>query len=45
MTTTKKLKIGFFGHSDCTSTAPESYIGQIIKHFDAIIVNKGVNQA
>ena len=45
MTTINKLKIGFFGHSDCSSTAPESYIGQIIKHFDAIIVNKGVNQA
>ena len=45
MTTIKKLKIGFFGHSNCSNSASGSFLDYVVKHFDAIIVNKGVGQA
>jgi hypothetical protein len=45
MTTIKKLKIGFFGHSACTNSAPGSFLDYVVKHFDGIMVNKGVGQA
>ena len=45
MTEVKKLNIGFFGHSACTNSAPGSFIDYVVKHFDGIMVNKGVGQA
>jgi hypothetical protein len=45
MTTIKKLKIGFFGHSTCSNSKPGTFIHQVMKHFDAILVNTGLGQA
>lgn len=38
------LKLGFYGHSICSSDAPDTYINAIKNHFNAQIVNKGTGR-
>lgn len=38
------IKIGFYGHSICSSSYPGTYIDEIKKHFNAEIVNKGTGR-
>jgi hypothetical protein len=40
----KKFNIGFFGHSNCAGSQPDSYLRILAEHFNATIVNKGVGQ-
>ena len=39
------LKIGFYGHSICSSSRPGTYLDSVVTHFDATLVNKGTGMA